>query len=55
LNPDGGILMSAATPVNVPQDGHTECPPEFHVSSLLGTHITVIYMRSLYEVRKMGE
>jgi hypothetical protein len=55
LNPDSGILMRAATPVNVPQDGHTDCPPVFHVSSLLGIHTTVIYMRSLYDVRKMRE
>lgn len=55
LNPDSGILMSTATPLHVPQEGHTQCPPVCHVCSVLGIHITLIDMRSLCEAREMGE
>jgi hypothetical protein len=42
LNPDSRILMSTATPLHTPQEGHTQCPPVCHVCSVLGAHITLI-------------
>jgi hypothetical protein len=51
VSPDSGIVMCAATPLRVSQDGHTECP----LSSLWGIRSKLICMRSLYQVRKMRE